>query len=67
MPDSIAVGSPEVAGNVVVDAAVLRIPALVAKVATVECLGGFDTPLVTVPVGSGLIIEELAIVVNLEG
>ena len=65
MTDSVAVRSPKVSGNRVVDDAVLRLSAMVTEVAAVECWGEFETLLVTV--GSGLRIEKLATVVNLEG
>ena len=64
--DFVAVGlSTKVAGNGAVDDAVLRLSAMVTKVAAVECWGEFDTLLVMV--GSGLRIEALATVINLEG
>ena len=63
MPD--VTGNPEVAGNSVVEAAVDRLPAMVTKVAAVECLGVIDRVLVIV--GDGSRIGELATVMNTGG
>ena len=62
MSDSVATRSSEVAGNSLVDTAIVRFSARVIKVTVMECLGVIDRDLIVV--GSGSRIGELATVVN---